>query len=154
MEKGKKFTAVDVIIILVVLAALAFAAMKGIPMLKSGTEETDAECTVLISNVEKELGEAMQVGDTVTMSLTEKDGGVIKDVQIKPAELSAYNSISGEYITQTIADKYDIYVTIGVKAKESDTAITVGSTIIKVGSETPVRGKGYAATGYTIDIED
>lgn len=150
----KKFTVMDVIIIAVAAAVIAAGAYVLAPKFIDRAEGGKVECTVLISSGEWELAEAMQVGDTVTMSLTEKDGGVITGIDARPAEKTVFDSISGTYVTNELDNKCDIYVTVEADAKVSDTAVTMGSTVLKVGDETPVRGKGYAAMGYTIAIND
>ncbi len=152
--KKTKFTVIDAVIIIAVILVLTLGAVKFMPGLLGGKTDSAINCTVLISSAEPELGEAIKVGDAVTLSLTEKDGGIVSDVVVKPAEKIAFDSIKGEYIRQEIDNKCDIEVTVAADAKVSDTAITVGSTVLKVGAETTVRGKGYAAMGYIIEIED
>lgn len=155
MEKSRaKFSVIDIVIILVILAVLALGAKILLPKFISSGDEKTVECTVLLSSVEKELAEAMKPGDKVTMSLTEKDGGIIKSVDAKPAEKSIFDSISGTFVTQELDNKCDIYVTVEVEAKITDTAVTIGSTALKVGAETPVRGKGYASNGFCIAVND
>ena len=126
-EKKAKFTAIDAIIILVILAVIVVGAIKILPSF---------------------------TGDDVTISLTEKDGGVVKNVESKPAVTMVYNSIDGTYSNEVIEGKYDVYVTIEADTDVSDLAIKAGGTAVKVGAEIPVRGKGYASTGYVIGIDD
>ena len=78
----------------------------------------------------------------------------MKNVESKPAETMVYNSIDGTYSNEVIEGKYDVYVTIEADTDVSDLAIKAGSTAVKVGAEIPVRGKGYASTGYVIGIDD
>ena len=83
-EKKAKFTVIDAVIILIVLAAVGFGAMKLVSALTDSTNGK-AEFLVELTMKEQELADAMKVGDKVTMSLTEKDGGVIKNIETKPA---------------------------------------------------------------------
>lgn len=155
MEKKKiRFTVIDAVIILVVLAVVVVAGMKILPMITRPSDTRTISCTVLLADKEKELAEAMTIGDNVTMSLTEKEGGTITGVDVTPAKKAVFDSISGTYVTQEIPNKCDIYVTVDVDAKLTDTAVKSGSVAFKVGAETPVRGKGYAALGYMIAIND
>ena len=155
MDKKKaKFTVIDALIIIVVLAVLVVGGIKVLPMFTNTAKTQKVECTVLLASVERALADAMKVGDDVTMSLTEKDGGVIKNIEVTPATKTVFDSISGEYVTQQIENKYDISVTVEVDAVVSDTAVKVGSTVMKVGAETTVRGKGYASMGYMTVIDD
>ena len=153
MEK-KRFTVIDAVIILVVLAALAIGGKMILPRVLKPADTKTVSCRVLLADKEKALAEAMHVGDRVTMSYTEKDGGVITDISVTPAKKTVFDSISGTYVTQDVDDKCDIYVTLDVDAEVTDTSIESGSVVMKVGSDTPIRGKGYASSGYMIVIDD
>ena len=152
-EKKAKFTAIDAIIILVILAVIVVGAIKILPF-TSGSEKEKVDFTVMVQNKDEDFANAITIGDDVTISLTEKDGGVVKNVESKPAETMVYNSIDGTYSNEVIEGKYDVYVTIEADTDVSDLAIKAGGTAVKVGAEIPVRGKGYASTGYVIGIDD
>ena len=152
--KKSKFTVIDALIILVVLAAVIVGGKILLPRFITPSDTRTVSCQVLLSDKEYALAESMQIGDRVTMSLTEKDGGVITGIDVTPAKKTVFDSISGEYITQDVPDKCDIYVTLDVEAKVSDIAVKSGSVVLQVGSETPIRGKGYASSGYMIVIDD
>ena len=85
--------------------------------------------------------------------LTMKDGGVIKNIDAKTAEVMAFDSIDGSYKIQKVADKKDIYVTVEADVDVSDLSIKTGDTAVRVGAEIPVRGKGFAAMGYVVTID-
>lgn len=153
-EKKIRFTVIDALIILIVIAAVAIGAVKFAPSLFIKTEKSAAEFTVLISEKDISFADAISVGDRVTLSLTEKDGGVVKNIDAKVAEAVTFNSIDGSYKIQQIADKRDIYLTVEADVEKSDLAVKTGGTEIRVGEEIPVRGKGYATTGYIIEVNE
>ncbi|MCH5210047.1 MAG: DUF4330 domain-containing protein [Oscillospiraceae bacterium] len=153
-EKKVKFTVIDAVIIVVVLAALIVGIKKIMPSIMMGAENEKVDFTVLIQNEGENFADAITVGDRVTISLTEKDGGIVKNVETKPAVTLAYNSIDGTYASETIEGKYDVYVTIEAEMDINDLALKTGGTAVKVGAEVPVRGKGYASMGYVIEIND
>ncbi len=153
-EKKIKFTVIDAVIILVILAALAIGVKKVMPMFMNAGGDEKIDFTVLIQKEDIGFADAITVGDNVTVSLTEKDGGTVKDVKAEPAVTLAYNSIDGAYSNEIIEGKYDVYITIEAEASVSDLALKTGGTAVKVGAEIPVRGKGYASMGYVIDIND
>lgn len=153
-EKKVKFTVIDALIILVVLAVIVVGVKKLLPNLLNGSEEEKVDFTVLIQKEDMGFADAITVGDNVTVSLTERDGGIVKDVKAEPAVTLAYSSIDGTYANEIIEGKYDIYITIEADAGISDLAVKTGGTAVKVGAEIPVRGKGYASMGYVIDIND
>ena len=153
-EKKVKFTVIDAVIIVVVLAVLFVGAKKLLPSIMSGSGNEKVDFTVLIQNEGENFADAITVGDRVTISLTEKDGGIVKNVETKPAVTLAYNSIDGTYANETIEGKYDVYVTIEADMEINDLSLKTGGTAVKVGAEVPVRGKGYASMGYVIEIND
>ena len=152
--KKSKFTVIDAVIIIAVLAVVIIGGKILLPRFMTPSDTRTVSCTVLLSDKEHALAESMQVGDRVTMSLTEKDGGVITGIDVTPAKKTIFDSISGTYVTQNVDDKCDIYVTLDVEAQVSDIAVKSGSVVLQVGSETPIRGKGYASTGYMIALDD
>ncbi len=153
-EKKARFTVVDAVIIVVVLAAVVIGAIKLLPSLINTAETEKVDFTVLIQNEDESFADAVTVGDRVTISLTEKDGGIVKDVRTEPAKTLAYNSIDGTYANEVIDGKYDVYVTVEADMEINDLALKAGGTPVKVGAEIPVRGKGYASMGYVIEIND
>ncbi len=153
-EKKIKFTVIDVIIVLVVLIALGIGAVKVFPRLFNNSKNEKVDFTVMIQNKDADFADAITVGDSVTISLTEKDGGIVKAVKTEPAKTMAYNSIDNTYSNEVIDGKTDVYITIEADTAVSDLAVKAGGTAVKVGSEIPVRGKGYASMGYVIEIND
>lgn len=153
-EKKVKFTVIDAIIILVIIAVIAVGAVKLAPSMFNRAEKEKIEFTILISGKEPNFSEAMSIGDRVTLSLTEKDGGVISDIRTEPAELMVFDSIDGSYKIQQLEDKEDIYLTVEADVTISDLVIKTGDTEIRVGEQIPVRGKGYATTGFIIEVTE
>ncbi len=149
----KKFTFIDVLIVIVLIAAIAICAVMFLPRL-GASESAEAEFTVLVSSQDPEVAEAMSVGDTVTLSYTDKDSGTVTDVRTELAESMTFDSINGEYRLEDVEGKVDIYVTVKADVSVSDTYIKAGDTIIRVGSKIPLRGKGYVASGYVIELEE
>ena len=151
MADKKRWTVIDTVIVVVAAAAAAGAYMFfGGSAGGSGTKDT-VDAVILISGQPEEFTNAMTIGDSITLSLTEKDSGILKDIKTEPAEAMVYNSIDGTYAIEEIEGKYDIYATVEVNCEINDYAITVGSTPIKVGMDIPFRGKGYATTGYVVE---
>ena len=153
-EKKAKFTVIDAVIIIIILAALAVGVKKILPSVLKPANQEKITFTVMLSGKDESFAEAINVGDNVTISLTEKDGGIVKDVRVEPAQSIAYNSVEGTYANEVIEGKDDVYVTIEADVTVTDLAFKAGGTPIKVGSDIPVRGKGYASSGYVIEIND
>lgn len=153
-EKKVKFTVIDAVIILAVIIAVGIGAVKILPKFLNNSKNETVEFTVLVQNKDSDFADAITIGDSVTISLTEKDGGKVKEVKPEPAKTLAYNSIENTYSNEVIEGKTDVYITIEADTSVSDLAVKAGGTAIKVGTEIPVRGKGYASMGYVIEIDD
>ena len=152
-ENKKKWTIIDTIIVLALAGACAFA-YNMFSTKTVGGENKTIEAVVLMTNSETALADAITVGDAVTISLTEKDSGTLKDLRTEPAQTMSYNAVDGEYINTIIEDRVDIYATVEMEVSETDYAFIAGSTKIKVGTKLPFRGKGYATEGYIIAITE
>lgn len=154
-DKKKKWTLIDTVIIIVVAAA-AIGCYKMFGGKFGGGERKTITAQILISNKEQGLYDAIKAaeGEQVTLSLMEKDSGIVKNVDFKSAEIMTYNSNKGEYKLETDEGKVDIYATVEMSVVETDYAFTAGSTVVKVGESIPFRGKGYAAEGYVISIDE
>ena len=150
----KKWTFIDTLIVIVVLAAAVLAAVKVLPSKLGSAEKKNVEFTVMIQNKDIELADAMSPGAKATLSLTEKDGGVIKDVKAETATQMTFNSIEGTYDEVPVEGKVDIFVTVTADCELTDKYIKTGGTAIKVGGEIPVRGQGFATSGFVIGIND
>lgn len=154
MAEKKRWTVIDTVIVVVVAAAAAGAYMFfGGNVGGSGSKDT-VEAVILISGQPQEFIDALTIGDSVTLSLTEKDSGTLKDIRTEPAEAMVYDSLDGTYAIDTIDGQFDTYATVEVDCEITDYAITVGSTDIKVGTGIPFRGKGYATEGYVVAINE
>lgn len=153
-DKKMKFTVIDALIILAVVIVIAVGAIMILPSFAGRNEMQTVDFTVMLQSKDSDFADAVTVGDNVTVSLTEKDGGIVKSVETKPANAIVYNSIDGTYSNEEIDGKYDVYVTVTAQADINDLAVKVGGTAVKVGAEIPVRGKGYASNGYVIEIDD
>ncbi len=148
----KKFTVIDALIILVV--ALAIAAGALILGGGGGGELGEVYFTVLASDVESGTGDLIKAGDEVTISFSEQAFATVVDVSVEPHKESEFFAPKGYYMTHEIEGRSDLKILLKCKADISDTRIANGAVPIRVGAETPVRGKGYTVLGYIIEIEE
>jgi len=149
----KRFTFIDALIILFILAAAAAVVMKSGVI---NTSKKNAEITfdVLVAECEDNVIDSISEGDVVSISNKEKDTGVVKSFRLEDSLAMTYNSEKGEYYLKALDRKKDIYITIQADVNISENLIQVGTTPVKVGTAMPVRGKGYALSGYIVRIND
>lgn len=153
MQMKKKWTLVDTLIVLLVIVA-GVAIFKVFGTQKASGDAKTIEVVVLLAKEDTEVANAISQGDEITISLTEKDTGILKSVKTEEAKTMVYNSIDGEYIIEPIEGKVDIYATVELEVSENELAYTSGSTVVKVGEKMPFRGKGYALEGFVIEINE
>lgn len=149
----KKWTVIDTLIVVAVLV-VGVALFKVFGGSVDAGDKTTIQALVLLAEEEPQVADAIAEGDKITVSLTEKDAGVLKKKEVKDAEKMVFNSIDGEHKITKIEGKVDIYATIELEVTESELAYSTGSTFVKVGEEMPFRGKGYALEGYVIEINE
>ena len=148
-----KWTVIDTLIVLAVIVAgvVLFKVFGG--SVDTG-EKTTIEAVVMIGDIDPQVADAVEVGDKITVSLTEKDSGVLVKTEQKPAERMVFNSVDGVYNLTEDETNVDLFATVRLKVSETDLAYSTGSTFVKVGEKMPFRGKGYALEGYVFDINE
>lgn len=153
MTGKKKWTVIDTLIVIAVIAAGVFA-VKMFSTATVGGEGKTIQATVLLARQEKTVADAINAGDKITVSLTEKDSGILKSIDVQDARTMVYNAIDGEYVNENVEGMVDIYATVELDVTETELAYTTGSTFVKVGEKMPFRGKGYALEGFVISIDE
>ena len=153
MTNKKKWTLIDTLIVILVAAA-AFALYKTFGKQRVIDNKRTIEAVVLIAREDASVKDAIKEGDKITVSLTEKDSGILKAIEVKDAQTMVYNSIDGVYFNEPVEGMSDIFATVELEVAETDFAYTTGSTTVKVGEKLPFRGKGFALEGYVIEINE
>ncbi len=154
-----KFNVVDVIIILAVVAVAVVGVfyMKGLFGGSSDSSAASREITVTyqveFTGKEQRLTELPKVGDLVNVGVKEKAAAKVIDVQVNPARKVTYD-LSGDGAAQwtEIPNQYDILLTLESEATESKSSISSSGVVLRVGEEAVVRGKGYSAEGYILNL--
>ena len=149
----RKWTLIDTLIVVVLIAGAAV----GVKVLGSGaaaTEKSKVEVVVMASSKDKGFAEAVRIGEKATLSLTEKDGGIVTEVKAEPTVSMTFDSINGTYQNVSNEEKEDVYIYVEADCDVSDKYIKTGGTVIRVGEKISVRGKGYATEGYVVEIHE
>lgn len=150
--KKTKFTLIDAAITVVVLAVLAV----GAKMLASrrGGGDGVVEFSVMASLCDEGIGDIVGIGDEVSISFSEQAFATVTAVEEVPQKENVFNNMKGEYAVQEVKGKSEVKITLECPAEISDTKISNGNVPIRVGSEMPVRGKGYTVKGYVVEVEE
>lgn len=148
--KNKKITFIDILIIVVVIGALIFATQ----FFSSGRSQTNGsvEFVVLVAEHEKGILNNASIGDTVVIDLTDKYKAEITDIKTQAATITTLDSENNKYVLQNSPLTEDSYITLRADAQIDENIIKVGTSPIRIGQTLPVRGKGYTANGYVVNI--
>lgn len=150
----KKFTVIDIIIVVFLLAVIAFGFIKFGHGLSWGANTQKIKFTVLARKVDAGVGDIVNAGDEVTISLKEKAYATVLGVSETEHTEVEFNPNQQKYISQVVEGKADIFIDLECDANVSDTEILDNDAPIRVGNEAYVRGKGYAFEGYIVKIDD
>ena len=162
MAKKTKFNLMDCLIILIVVAVIA-GGVYVLGSLKGGSTATDSQAATVRYTIElaKEDEEILNLfvaaaerGDSCYVGEKERAEAVVKEVSYTLAKLMTNDVKTGEVFWAYIPNKYSINVTLESTGFETETDIKAGSgTVLKVGTETSVKGKGYAGYGFITSLE-
>lgn len=153
-----RFNAVDLIIVLVIIAVAAVGIYILMPKGASGSEtsgEKNVKAIVQIefANKDEYLTTLPQVGDSVTIGVKEKMPATVTKVESVPAEKVSYDLVSGSASIQTIPGKYDVYVTMEADAVDTKDAIKINGSAIRIGDSDAVHSRGWAGHGFVTRLD-
>ncbi len=152
--KNIKWTIIDTLIILAIIV-VCFVGYKMFGSTITTPAQSDkAEVVVLVSNKSKGFSRAIKTGEKANLSLTEKNGGIVTKVETKPAATMTLNSIDGTYQNVLNEEKEDVYIYVEAECDINDKHIKIGDTIVRVGENVAIRGKGYASEGFVVQINE
>ena len=155
----KRFNLIDGLIILAVLAVLAFGAYKvvGGGRLSLGKEvhECIAKYQIEIADQSEDFADsAFKEGDAVFVGEKERTRGSVVKVDKYPCYKMTINSGAGRYEWQRVPDRFDVILTVTSDSTATHEVIKAGGqTPLKVGEEYVVRGEKAAGLGFMTNLK-
>ena len=148
--------ALDILIILVLVCAAAFGVYwtKGRQGTQTAAETKTYTYVVEGKAVLEETVEFPVVGQNVYNSSTSEYLGTVAEVWSEPNTETNFNRVTNTYEKVPVPGYCDNYVASTGNGTETDQDITVEGTVVKVGKELNVKGKGYAFKGYIVEVRD
>lgn len=150
-----RFNLFDALIILLALAAL-FGALL-LRNRSTGTElmrETvPVRVTVELASSPVELGDHIHVGDDVFRSTDGTYLGKVQAVRSEPHEAVIFSNLTEHYVVYNCEDTSDVYVTIEGDGYYTKKSLVLESVDVRIGTELPIKGKGFAHMGYVYAID-
>ena len=157
MEEKKKrvrFNLFDVIVILLVLivAIAAYLILNSSEESASG-ESVSITYTLEFTGLEKDVAEAVSVGDEFYVTGSESSVGTVTAVEESPDTTLAYDLEEELVVIQELSDTITLDITLEAEVLESADAFeTVDEDIIRVGSSLTVSNGKMMDTGYVVVI--
>ncbi len=137
-EKGKLFgllNAVDIIVILLVLAAVVGVAAKTSVLKKMMVKSTvsDVRTTIFVDDILPVSAATPQLGDVVMEKNSGEEIGVVKAIQIQP-HLEKASDAQGVWHMNPVPGKDTLILTVEGEIPSYNNQFRVGQADIKVGS--------------------
>ncbi len=152
-----RFTALDLIILIVLLAAAALAVWFFGPFGggdSGDTTQVNIEYTIEIKGLEEAYLGNIRVGDAVTDSVTKKGIGVITAVETMPFVDYILNTDDGILLEKEYPGQYTLLVTISAPATHNERGYNLDGYRVAIGGLHYVQLPNFVGSGYCIGVEE
>lgn len=151
-DKGKLFGLVNIVDLLIILAALLLLGGAAYKLKGMGGKETarTVRVTVIATSIRPEMLAGVEVGDKM-VSGSSYTNAVITDVDIRPAYLITTDS-AGRRVEATDPFLKDLIVTIEGKTVISGATINLGGQEIRRGKDYYIKSLDYEFKGKILDV--
>lgn len=149
-----RFTALDVIIVVVLLAVIA-GAIWFFGFREGGDENTmvKIEYTIEVRGMEESYLSNIAVGDIVTDSVTKKGIGTISAVERMPLVEYIVNIEDGVMEEKEYPGRYTILVTVSADADQSERGFSIAGYRVAIGKLCHLQLPNFIGSGYCIGVE-
>ncbi len=153
MKKRFKISAVDVLIVLFVAAAIVIAANYFTYSTEKAADIPQVSYTVELTGVPNEYRDLVKVGDQIKDSVKGGYLGEITDVTFQDNRTTREDTIHGRFVESSFYNKCDVYMTITGVPTTFGESIKFATQEIKIGKLIYVRNKDYVGSGYIVDVK-
>ncbi len=149
-----KFNVMDIIIVLILLAAIGAGVLLLGGSAREGSAETKTiELKVELGKQEEAFTKLPKVGDRADIGVKEKMNVTVTNVEIKPATTSSEDVLGGTRPIVEIQDRYDVLITLEGEGVETDGAVKLNDVAARVGDEAVIKSKNWAGVGVFLGVE-
>ncbi len=159
-EKGRLFGKVSIIDLLVILifAMVLFVGLKLVfreetTVAVVAENQESIRYIIEIQKVRTPFEEMPKPGMAVYNSSKNFYIGDVYEVDYETYQTLEENTTSGTIELVSQEGLLTVYITVEAIADVSDIGYTVGSQEIRIGTQVPVKGKGFASYGYIVGLE-
>lgn len=149
-----KFNVMDVIIVLILLAAIgAGVFLLGGSAQGGSTQTKTIELQVELAKQEEAFTKLPKVGDKAAIGVKEKMDVTVTKVEVKPAVTTAEDVLNGTRPLVEIPKRYDVLITLEGEGVETDGAVKLNDVAARVGDEAVIKSKNWAGVGVFLGVE-
>ncbi len=145
------FVLLGIVVFLIILLPNFVGGKKSVVASGPANDKT-VYFTVELPGTTLSFGEKISVGDKINDNIRGYYYGVVDKVQIIERTLIKPDMDAGRFVKSVIPNQYDVWVTVKCNGSESATEIRAEDQIVKFGKQMSIKGKGYAATGFVVDL--
>ena len=149
----KRFNLLDLLIcagiIVMILAAIAYLG-GGSPIMAS--DKAEVYFTVEFVSLLPGFHEKISIGDTIEDSAKGYYYGVVSNIKAEPTIIETLDAVNQRVVKAEVPNRETILLTVKCVGTESDILITAGGQPIKIGQKMTLKGKGYAMSGFILEI--
>lgn len=155
-KRSWRFTALDLIILIVLLAVIALAVWFFGPF--GGADAGDntqvnIEYTVEIKGMEEAYLDNIRVGETVIDSVTKKSIGTITAVETMPFIDYILNTEDGVLLEKEYPGQYTLLVTVSSPAAQNERGYHIDGYRVAIGALHYIQLPNFVGSGYCIGVE-
>ncbi|MBQ8396872.1 MAG: DUF4330 family protein [Clostridia bacterium] len=155
-KRAWRFTALDLIILVVLLAVIAAAVWFFGPFRDGSSGDStlvNIEYTVEVKGMEEEYLGNIRVGDTVIDSVTKKEIGTITAVETMPLVEYVLNTEDGIMMEKEYPGQSTLLVTISSPATFDERGYSIEGYRVAIGVLHYMQLPNFVGSGYCIGIE-
>jgi len=129
----KKFSIIDILIVIAVIFAIVFVGMKFVTSGANKGERKTVRYTVMVNAAEAGRCDGICIGDVVCINdEQDNDTATVLSVTKEPAKVSTVNTATGEHKIVTNPDREDVTIELETEVIVNDIGMKNGETAIKV----------------------
>ena len=148
--KNKKITLIDVLIVLIIIAA-GFV-VKSVLMPKGEQKNGKVEFVVLATAVDNKLADNLKPGDKGVISHESKATVEVVGVEKKPSELMIVDESERKYKKTESELTSDLYITVSGEADVTDEKIQIDDVFVRVGENIWVDSGNLPVHGTIVQV--
>ena len=147
---GRRLHFLDVLLILVLVAALAGVGLLVWRNANPEAEDVTLRYTVLIKDLPKTMAIKIEEGQTVINAVDKSVLGTVVSCKRVPCEYDAFSETSQSLTHGSYTDLVNLEIEISVGARETEAAFFVGKTRICNGTLLYLRTETFVGSGYVL----